>query len=419
MNYKRAKVFLLLFIFCMVSFFTNDFELINIEKTAIIVALGIDKAEDGVEITAQIAIPQATNQSTTNEDAILSAKAKTVYGALEKISLQTGWYPKLTFCNVIIISKEVISGDFMPIINYFLTTNRIQSSAVLSVSEKKAKEVLSSSTPLDYISSFALQKILLRNVDRTSSVLISNIQDFYSNMLSHSAFGYMPYIKSVQTNDKPKENSSSSSQSASNQPKDEQPNAMLLSTQSAQGGGQGQGGGEQNQQSSLYDASETLLFSNGKLACHFTGEQTNCYNLLTKSVDESFLSVEYNANGENKSTLISIVENVYNIKLKIKNGIPTLFIELTVICEKEEETPSVYQEEDKWAILSNSALKALESKLYNAIGSLIELSKSTNCDFFMVKEKLYRFEPSHYYKLENNILQLLDYQIKVECKNHN
>lgn len=417
MNYKRGKVFILLFIFCMVSFFTNDFELINIEKTAIIVAIGIDKAEEGVEISAQIAIPQATNQSTTNEDAILSAKAKTIYGALENISLQTGWYPKLTFCNVIIINKEVINQDFMPIINYFLTTNRIQSSAVLSVCEQKAKEVLSSSTPLDYISSFALQKILLRNIDRTSSVLITNIQDFYSNMLSHSRFGYMPYIKSIQTDDKPKENSGSNSQSSNYE--NEQKEIVPLSSQSANsGGGQGQGGNTQNEQSTLYDASETLLFSNNKLACAFTSSQTNCYNLLTKPIKESFLSVEYEAEGKKKNTLVSIIENFYKVKLKIENGIPILKVELKIICEKEEETPSSYQEEDKWSILSNDALKALESKLNEDIATLIELSKSSNCDFFMVKEKLYRFEPNHYYKLEKNILQLLDYQIKVECKNH-
>ena len=161
MIYKRAKIILLLFIFCMVAFFTNDFQLINIEKTAIIVALGIDKAEnEQIEVTAQIAVPQASNQNTTNSDAILSAKEKTLYGALEKISLQTGWYPKLTFCNLILLGSDLIKGDFMPIIDYVLTSNRFQNSAVLAVSEKKASDLLKATTPLDYISSFALQKIL-------------------------------------------------------------------------------------------------------------------------------------------------------------------------------------------------------------------------------------------------------------------
>ena len=40
----------------------------------IIVALGVDKAQTELEVTAQIAIPQATNEQATNSDAIITAK---------------------------------------------------------------------------------------------------------------------------------------------------------------------------------------------------------------------------------------------------------------------------------------------------------------------------------------------------------
>ena len=159
MKNKRSKIFVLLFIFCIIAYFTNDFQLINIEKTAIIVAIGIDKADDGLEVTAQIAVPQASNQNVSNSDAILSAKDKTLYGALEKISLETGWYPKLTFCNLILIGKELANQNFTPVIDYILTSNRFQNSAVIATTDKTAKETLKSATPLDYISSVALQKI--------------------------------------------------------------------------------------------------------------------------------------------------------------------------------------------------------------------------------------------------------------------
>ena len=123
MIYKRAKIIGLLFIFCMVAYFSNDFQLINIEKTAIIVALGIDRADEDLEVSVQIAVPQASNQNSTNSDAILSAKDRTLYGALEKISLQTGWYPKLTFCNLIIMGQDLVKENFTPIIDYILTSN--------------------------------------------------------------------------------------------------------------------------------------------------------------------------------------------------------------------------------------------------------------------------------------------------------
>ena len=142
MKYKRAKIFLLLFVFCIIAYFSNDFQLINIEKTAIIVAIGIDKTQDKqLEVTAQIAVPQASNQNESNSDAILSAKDKTLYGALEKLSLQTGWYPKLTFCNLILLGNSLTQENFTPIIDYVLTSNRFQNSAVIATCEKDAKEI--------------------------------------------------------------------------------------------------------------------------------------------------------------------------------------------------------------------------------------------------------------------------------------
>lgn len=419
MSYKKAKVFILLFIFCAISFFTNDFHLINIEKTAIIVALGIDKEGELLEVTAQVAIPQATNQSTTNNDALLSAKSNTVYGALESISLKTGWYPKLTFCNIIILSKEVVSGEFLPIINYFLTTNRIQSSAVLSVSDGKAKELLSSSSPLDNISSFALQKILLRNIDRTSSVLVSNIQQFCSTTRSRSAFGYIPLIKGIESNDKSKKSNSSNEQSSNKNSYAPLFNELLSESQASSGGGQGKGGEEQKNSSTLYDASNTLLFSNGNLACQFTSDQTHCYNLLTKKVKETFIAVEIQEDNEKIFALISVVDNLYNLKLKIEKGMPTLFVKLKIICENEERSSEKSGGiKESWAVVSNKGLKSLEEKLKGDIKELIELSKNSKCDFLQINEKLYKTQSKHYLALKDCALENLQYQIEVECVNH-
>jgi hypothetical protein len=43
--YRRAKIFFIIFIIIFINFLTLDFLLIDVEKTALIVALGIDKLE--------------------------------------------------------------------------------------------------------------------------------------------------------------------------------------------------------------------------------------------------------------------------------------------------------------------------------------------------------------------------------------
>ncbi len=100
MNYKKAKIMVVLFLITCLLFFTSDFQLIDIEKTAIIAALGVDLKDNAFEVTAQIAIPQASNDNATNNDAIIVSQGKTIFEAIDNIAITTGWYPNLPFATL-------------------------------------------------------------------------------------------------------------------------------------------------------------------------------------------------------------------------------------------------------------------------------------------------------------------------------
>ena len=422
MKNKKAKLLILLFLVCLLAYFTNDFQLINIEKTAIIVALGIDKTQDDkLEVTAQIALPQATNQSTSNSDAVLYATDNTLFGALEKISLETGWYPKLTFCNLILLGNELVKSDFMPIVDYILTSNRFQNSAIIATTEKSAKETLMSATPLDHISSFALQKILLRNLDRSSSVLVSDVREFTAFSRSHSEFCYAPLITTIQTQDKQK-GSSNQQSGSSNQSQKGGNRGKITPIASGEGSGssdsQSQSSSKQSEQA-VFDASKTLIFSKGKIACEFTKEQTHCFNLLTKNVRESFIPIKIEREGKQINALISIVSNKPNIKLSVNNGIANLEVNLTLVCEKEETySHEKVTELAKANKVSPEGLKELEKVISGHIVQLIDVSIESNCDFLQLKELLYRHNSKYYYELKDSLLSRLNYNVTVNCKNY-
>ena len=59
MKNKKIGINVMLFglIFCALLYFSNNFGLIDIEKTAIITAIGLDTAENEYEVTVQIAVP--------------------------------------------------------------------------------------------------------------------------------------------------------------------------------------------------------------------------------------------------------------------------------------------------------------------------------------------------------------------------
>jgi hypothetical protein len=102
----RSKIFLLIFLITVLLFLSNDFKLINVEKTAIITAIAIDKSNEDYLATVQVAVPEATDTNTENQKAVISGKGKTVGEALKDIENATGWYPKLAFCNLIILGNK-------------------------------------------------------------------------------------------------------------------------------------------------------------------------------------------------------------------------------------------------------------------------------------------------------------------------
>ena len=68
------KLLLLTMFLIATLFFSNDFGLIDIEKTAIVTAVAIDLAEDGeYQVTCQIAVPAASNALSENQKAQITA----------------------------------------------------------------------------------------------------------------------------------------------------------------------------------------------------------------------------------------------------------------------------------------------------------------------------------------------------------
>ena len=60
----KNKIFFIIIAALFVLYFTNDFGLIDIEKTAIFTAVAVDKKDGLYKVTAQIALPEEKNGKT-------------------------------------------------------------------------------------------------------------------------------------------------------------------------------------------------------------------------------------------------------------------------------------------------------------------------------------------------------------------
>ena len=99
---RAVRYYVALILALLVLFFSNDFGTTDVQKTAIVMAVGIDRQEEEFIVTSQIAIPQSSKQGGASQAVQLVSKGKTVAEAFAQINAKTGWYPKLVFCRLIL-----------------------------------------------------------------------------------------------------------------------------------------------------------------------------------------------------------------------------------------------------------------------------------------------------------------------------
>lgn len=389
----------------MLLFFTHDFGLIDIEHTAIIVAFGIDADEnDEYEISTQIAIPQASTSSSSNSESIISAKGRTIGEAIDKIAVNTGWYPLFSFCNLIILGENALSGNVMKIINYFIRTDRIPDSAALCACEGTAKKLLLSNTPLDSVSSFALQKILEQDYAKLDRIANINVKNFANGYYSKSSGGYLPFVKAIESGDSQNASQSGSGGSGGG---------------SEGSGGSGKSGGEQTgDKSDVYDASSALCFSRGEAVCMLTAEETLLFNLRNKNSIDTFIKLDdAEIDGQKTPVLVEIDETNKKYAFKFENGKPIYEIKLELQCRVVSANADLpVSELFPAAEAPEEILRATEKKITETLEKLYRKLQIADCDLFGIKNSIYKFHYGKFDGLKDDALKSTVLKTEIVCK---
>lgn len=389
----------------MLLFFTHDFGLIDIEHTAIIVAFGIDADENGeYEISTQIAIPQASTSSSSNSESIISAKGRTIGEAIDKIAVNTGWYPLFSFCNLIILGENALSGNVMKIINYFIRTDRIPDSAALCACEGTAKKLLLSNTPLDSVSSFALQKILEQDYAKLDRIANINVKNFANEYYSKSSGGYLPFVKAIESGDSQNASQSGSGGSGGG---------------SGGSGGSGKSGGEQTgDKSDVYDASSALCFSRGEAVCMLTAEETLLFNLRNKNSIDTFIKLDdAEIDGQKTPVLVEIDETNKKYAFKFENGKPIYEIKLELQCRVVSANADLpVSELFPAAEAPEEILRATEKKIAETLEKLYRKLQIADCDLFGIKNSIYKFHYGKFEELKDDALKSTVLKTEIVCK---
>ena len=410
MKFRTTKIIILCLLALFVFFFSNDFGIIDVKKTAIITAVGIDKDDGGLyEVTVQVAVPEASDEKSKNLRAQVSAKGGTVGGALKNIGDTSGWFPNLSFCNLVVLGSSVANENVMKAVDYFAKTVRIQDSALLVFSDTTAKEILSATTPLDNVSSFALQKIILKSPGFDDDVANMDIKNFAVGYYGKDGSNYMPLVKIVQDAGNSDASGTQSAGGSSGS------GGAGSSGSSSSSGASSTGGGKPDEGTCIFDARTTVLFKDGIKVGELSPNGTLMLNALTtefKGTTIDVNDVEYGF--EMRNFLLTVFScRAKTEVLANENGL-TLKIGLDLYCKiSDQNAQSSDSTYNKNLPLPDEVKQKAQTILNDYLTEMIETSRQTGCDFLHVKQKLYRHAYRYYGKYKDNCLSVMKTDITV------
>jgi spore germination protein KC len=366
---KRSVVYYLcILLFLLIAFFSNDFNLVNIQKTAIVTAMAIDKEEDRFLLTALIASPTSQgsdsgkSEQTADGYAAVQGQGKTVAEAIEAVNAKTGWYPKLVFCRVLLLGESLCNSNVFDALDYFLRSDYVADDPLLAATDGKASELLQAKPPLKAAVSEAIEKVLSDQPKRVGAVLTASLRPFAISYFSAGSSGYMP----------------------------------LLSIEKEEGG-------------DIFNASKTALFRDGKRIGALDEKGTFALSCIKNPLRLAAYTVQ--SQGEENTLLIK--QNQRKLRFLFVGDEPIMRIHLTLYAEWTDAANSQH--------LGALSGREKQSALYTVAGEVLSQQiqstfaycKGVGFDAFDAIGKLQKYENNHFAHLKDSLVERLQLQIAV------
>lgn len=408
---KTPVIYVLAVIFLTILFFSNDFGLVDIQKTAIVLAVGIDRENEEFIVSSRIAVPSSSGEQKAAADSIqVETRGDTVGAAIQKINVKTGWYPKLVFLNLIVLGETATEKNTFESLDYFLRNDYMSDDCKICCCEGKAGEKLNTKTTAESIPSLSVGKILSAHSATTGLAAVTTLREFAAGYFGVSNSGYMPVLKVDELSGGASDSSSgNSSDGASGGSSGEQEGGQSGGGQEAtdsggasetsQGGSGGESGGK------TFSATETALFSNGVYREKLTKDETFAFLCVNGGVRLATFDAEYG--GVNYTLMIK--KSKPKIKFFVDDfATPRLSVSLEMIAELQDVSSSQTIVEiaapgkTKQAVLDEAG-----KKLTRLIKSVFEKSRANGCDLFDAGKRLQKYESAYYNAYRDNILERL------------
>lgn len=391
---KVAKIaFILLTVAMLFLFFSNDFGLVDIHKASIVVAVGVDVTESGYEVTAQAAVPTPAQGEGSAAYTQVTGEGFTVAEAVDDINAKTGFYPKLAFCNLVILGENCKDSGLFTVLDYFYRNDYVPLTALVAMCRGSAKELLGQKPADGGMSSSAIQRAMSEELKNSANASTINLKLLAQDANSPSASAYMPFIESSQDGSGGATTASSGGSSGSS---------------SGSSGGQAKRGGN----SAEFTCRTTAAFSDGGFAGVLDEEQAFALNLMRSQVRLAIVNAVY----EGVDYTVGLKNNSCTMQMAVEGGIPVLTVRYRALAnvQSSKSRPAAEGSANSH-LVDEGVLRAVSGEIEERMRSLESFCTQNGCDLLGAERMLYQRFYSDYQLLKGGVLPVLKvkYDIKI------
>ena len=440
--YYLALVFILI---CM--FFSNDYGMLDVQKTAIVLAVGVDREDDTFILTSQIAVPESSKQGKATQTVELVSRGKTVADAFRQINAKTGWYPKLVFCKLIVLGEKTLEKNAMDALDFFSLDEYMSDNCLVACCDGLAKDILNTQALIDSAGSIAISKVLSTHAERVGTALPASLRQFCIGYFGKSKSGFLPIVQTQPQQEQVGGSGSSSGSGSSGSSGNQSGGGGQSSSggdssssgggsggdSSSSGGGSGGdsgssgggsggdsggsagSGGAEKQEKPVFSASRTALIVEGKRVGELSEEETFAVCAVKRELKLAGFSVQ----NEDGVCTLSIKNNAPSSKLQLgADGRATMQISLTLTAglldySTARDLNDLTDAGDVPATVFPLAAKKLKAQ----ISSAYEKCRSCGCDVFELNSLLFKKHPKRFEALQKNALQESVLEVNVHFEN--
>ena len=423
---NTIRYYIVIIAFLVFLFFSNDFGLLDVQKTAIITAAGIDREGDEFIVTSQLAIPQSSSQGKQSESVQIVSRGKTVADAFDQINAKTGWYPKLVFCNLIVLGEKATAYNVFDALDFFLLDEYLSDDCLVATCDGLARDILNTQALVDPSSSVAIGKVLSPHAMRVGATLPVSLREFASGYFSDSSAGYLPILKTEpqqeqigQNGNTPPSSNDSSSQNQNSGSSSESANSeqggATNEDSSASDSSQGGKSAQKQENKPVFSASETALFVKGKRVGKLNVSESFAFSAVKNKLRLAPYSVE---KGDNTCAL-NIKNNSSKLRLQVgKDGRAQLNVKLSLTAGLLDYSKALPLDESAdMGDVPSGVFAAAEKKLAGDILSVYEKARACGCDIFGTRDLLVKYKSRKLRRFADSLLENSAVTVSVHFKN--